>query len=332
MWEGVPPTLADDDRMTKMTPGAKAQFQIHVCVVLWGFTAIFGKLITLPALPLVWWRMLLVAGLLACVPRVWRALRLMSPGLIAAYAGIGAIIALHWLTFYASIKLANASVGATCLGLGAVFLAIVEPLIARRPFDRRELLLGVAVVPGVALVVGGVPEGMRLGIAVGVVSAFLVAIFSALNKRLVDRGEPLAVTALELGAGALLLTFLAPLVPHEGAAFLLPDARNAVYLTILAVVCTIIPFTLSLVALRHLSAFGAQLAINLEPVYVIVIAILLFGEQRELTASFYAGVAIILGSVVLYPWLRRRSRDGQGPNGSVPVPGVALAQEEMPAK
>ncbi len=288
-----------------MTQTSKAQLQIHFCVVLWGFTAIFGRLITLPALPLVWWRMLLVAVILALVPKVWREVRALPIGLIAAYAGIGALIALHWLAFYGSIKLSNASVGATCMGLGPAFLAICEPLLTRRRFDPRELLLGLAVIPGVVLVVGGVPVEMRTGIAVGVIAALLVAIFSALNKRLVGRGNPLAVTGIELGSGALLLTILAPLIPHEGPAFLLPGTRDALLLVTLAVVCTLLPFALSLVALRHLSAFGAQLAINLEPVYVILIAMVLFGEQRELSLSFYLGVAVILGSVVAYPLLRR---------------------------
>jgi len=289
-----------------MAPTTKAQIQIHACVLLWGFTAILGKLISLAALPLVWWRMLIVTAVLALVPRAWRAWRSMPPRLVAAYAGIGAIVALHWLTFYGAIKLANASVAATCMALGPVFLAVVEPPIARRRFDPRELVLGMAVVPGVALVMGGVPAGMRLGIAVGAISAFLVAIFGALNKRLVEHADPLAVTGIELGAGAALLTVIAPLVPHAGPAFPLPDARDAALLAALALGCTLLPFTLSLVALRHLSAFGAQLAINLEPVYAILIATAFLGEHRELEPGFYVGVAIILGAVLAYPRLIHR--------------------------
>src|SRR3546814_7757028 len=113
-----------------MTPAAKAQWQIHLCVVLWGFTAILGKLITLPALPLVWWRMLLVTVALALLPRVWRALRAMPPRLLLAYAGIGGLVALHWLTFYGAIKLYNASVGATCIALGTPMTPLLEPSLA----------------------------------------------------------------------------------------------------------------------------------------------------------------------------------------------------------
>lgn len=296
-----------------MTPVAKAQWQIHLCVVLWGFTAILGKLITLPALPLVWWRMLLVTAALALLPRVWRGLRALPPHLIAAYAGIGALVALHWLTFYGSIKLSNASVGATCIALGTPMTALLEPWLARRPFSWRDVLLGIAVLPGVALVVGGVPAGMHLGIAVGALSALLVALFGSLNKRFVEHGDALTVTALELGSGTLLLTLCVPLMPFvfpafAGDVFALPDLHDFSLLLALSMACTLFPFALSLVALRHMSAFAAQLAVNLEPIYAILLAIVLLGEQRELSPQFYIGVAIILGAVLVHPLLTRRRR------------------------
>lgn len=289
-----------------MPPLRRARLQIHFCVLLWGFTAILGKLITLPALPLVWWRMLLVTATLLLLPRVWHGLRAMPMRLRLAYAGIGMLVSLHWLTFYAAIKLANASVGATCIALGPVFLAFVEPWLAKRKFDSRELLIGVAVVPGVAMVVGGVPHGMRLGIAVGVLSALFVALFGSLNKRFVEHGDPLTVTCIELGTGAIFLTVLAPLLPHTGAAFVLPDRHDALLLLALAFGCTLLPFALALVALRHMSAFGTQMVTNLEPVYAIVLAIALLGEQRQLDGWFYAGVAVILAAVFAHPLLSRR--------------------------
>jgi drug/metabolite transporter (DMT)-like permease len=299
-----------------LPPAARAQLQIHFCVLLWGFTAILGKLITLAALPLVGWRMLLVVAALALLPRTWRGLRSMSPRLALAYAGIGVLVALHWLTFYGAIKLANASVGATCIALATPFTALIEPKLAGRRFSMRELLLGIAVLPGVALVVGGVPVAMRLGIAVGTVSALLVAMFGSLNKRLVEHADPLAVTGLELGAGALALALLAPLMPFvfpalAASPFVLPDPRDGALLLILAVACTLLPFTLSLVALRHMSAFAAQLATNLEPVYAIVLAALLLGEQNELTATFYLGAAVIVGAVFAHPLILRPRRISQ---------------------
>jgi drug/metabolite transporter (DMT)-like permease len=296
-----------------MQAASKARLQIHFCVLLWGFTAILGKLITLPALPLVWWRMLLVIAALLLMPKVWRGLRAMPARLLLAYAGIGVLVSLHWLTFYASIKLSNASVGATCIALGPVFLAFVEPWIAKRRFDPRELVIGAAVVPGVMMVVGGVPHDMRLGIAVGVLSALFVALFGALNKRLVEHGDPLTVTCIELGTGALFLTALAPLLPHAGPAFMLPNPHDTLLLLVLSFGCTLLPFTLALVALRHMSAFGTQMVTNLEPVYAIVLAILLLGEQRQLDRWFYAGVVVILGAVFAHPLLNRRQRDTRQP-------------------
>ena len=280
----------------------RALWQIHLCVLLWGFTAILGKLITLPALPLVWWRMLIVVVALALVPRVWRGVRAMPVRTRWAYAGIGALVALHWLTFYGAIKLSNASVAATCIAFATPMTALVEPLLTRQRFQPRDLLLGLASLPGIWLVVGGVPAGMHAGIVAGVVSALFVALFGTLNKRMVDGGDPLTVTALELGAGTITLTLLAPVMPllvpaFAGPLLLVPTGMDAFWLVLLALACTLFPFALCLVALRHLSAFTAQLSVNLEPIYAIVLAAILFGEQQELGGKFYAGVAIILGVV-----------------------------------
>ena len=288
-----------------MTPQAKAQWQLHFCVVLWGFTAILGKLITLTALQLVWWRMLIVTAALLMLPKVWRELRAMPLRRLAAYAGIGVLVALHWLTFYSAVKLANASVAATCIALAPVFLAVIEPLVVGRKFDPRELLIGVAVVPGVALVVGGVPADMRLGVGVGVLSAALCATFGAFNKRMADRGGALTVTGIELGAGTLFLT-LVTLLWHGEGTFAIPDLHDAVLLLVLAIACTLLPFALALAVLRKLSAYTVQLATNLEPVYAIVLAVILLGEQHQLDAWFYIGVAVILGAVFMHPLLTRQ--------------------------
>ena len=288
-----------------MPPTRKALLQIHLCVVIWGFTAILGKLITLPAFALVWWRMFLVVAALVFIPAFWRGLRRMSLRTIGIFAGIGVVVALHWVSFYGAIKLANASVAATCMGVAPIIMSVVEPWITRKRFDPRELLIGIAAIPGVMLVVGGTPQGMRLGIAAGVLSAFLVAVFGSLNKRYVELGEPVAVTGLELAAGTAFLTLLAVMFGGDATSLPLPDARDAVLLVILALACTLFPFALSLVALRNLSAFSAQLAVSLEPVYAVFLAMLLLGEQRELGLQFYAGLAVILGSVFAHAVLKR---------------------------
>jgi drug/metabolite transporter (DMT)-like permease len=275
-------------------------------VLLWGFTAILGKLITLPALALVWWRMLLVTVALACFPRVWRALRGIPPRLALNFAGIGCLVALHWLAFYGSVKLANASVAATCMALAPVVTALIEPWLTGSRFERHNLLLGILVVPGVALVVGGIPRDMHLGFWVGVASAALAAVFNALNKRHLGHHDAAAVTWLELGAGFLLLALLGPLMAPSGSSIVLPDVRDGALLLVLAILCTLIPFVLALAALRHLSAFTTQLAVNLEPVYAIAIAILFLDEARQLDTAFFVGVAIVLAAVFGHAWLQLR--------------------------
>jgi drug/metabolite transporter (DMT)-like permease len=288
-----------------MPPPTRAWLQIHFCVILWGFTAILGKLITLPAATLVWWRMVMVSAALLLFRGFWLGLRELSGRQMATFAGIGVVVALHWLTFYQSVKLANASVAATCMALTPVFVAFVEPWIARRPFDARELLFGIAVIPGVALVVGGTPTGMRMGIAVGVLSAFLVAVFGSLNKRHIGESSALTVTGLEIGAGALMMTVLISLSLIGSGGFEIPQMSDAIYLLMLAIGCTLLPFALSLVALRHLSAFSSALAVNMEPVYAVLLAIVLLGEQRQLDLAFYAGVAVLLIVVFSHPLLVR---------------------------
>jgi drug/metabolite transporter (DMT)-like permease len=278
-------------------------------VLLWGFTAILGKLITLPTGALVVWRMGLVAALLALWPRVWRGIDAISRVRILQYAAIGVVIALHWLAFYGSIRLANASVAVGCVALGSVFAAIIEPLITGRPYERAELLLGLLVIPGMALLVGGVPLSMVLGVAVGVLSALLAALFATLNKRYATDDPPEAVTLIQMMAGALALALGASVVFGVEQTLRLPDATDLGWLLVLAIVCTLLPFMLWLQALRHVSAFTTQLTLNLEPVYAIVLAALLFHEYQQLTPSFYAGVALIIATVFLQPqltaWLQR---------------------------
>jgi len=293
-----------------MNPHRRALIQIHICVVLWGITAILGKLITLPALQLVWWRMLLVTAALACFPRVWRALAAIPLRLALTFAGIGCLVALHWLAFYGSVKLANASVAATTMALAPAVTALIEPALTGARFERHNLLLGILVIPGVALVVGGIPQAMHWGFWLGVVSAALAAVFNALNKRYLGNHDAMAVTWLELGAGFLLVAAIAPIVAPfaapDGRTLVLPDVHDGALLLVLAILCTLIPCVVALAALRHVSAFTAQLAINLEPVYAICIAVAFLGEARELDTAFFLGVAIVLAVVFGHGWLQMR--------------------------
>ena len=284
----------------------RALWQLHACVLLWGFTAILGKIITLPAMALVIWRMLIVIGCLALWPRVWRGLKAMPAPLQRTYAALGCVIALHWLSFYGAIKLANASVAVACLALGSVSAAIIEPLVFRRRHKLSELALGVLAIPGVVLLIGGVPLDMQLGVLVGVISAVLTATFAVLSKKFVSDADTASITFLEMIAGTMLLIIVAFFVSAEQWFAAPPSATDFGWLLVLALFCTLLPFLLWLSALHHISAFTTQLTLNLEPVYAIVLAALLFGEHRELTISFYVGVVVILATLLLQPVIQRR--------------------------
>ena len=281
---------------------------MQFCVLLWGFTAIIGKLITLHALPLVFWRVSIVALCLVFWRPVWRQVAGLSRRNWILCLLAGALVTLHWLCFYGSIKLANASVAATSIATAPAFLAIIEPLLTRRPFVWRDLLVALLSIPGVMLVVGGIPQAMWAGFALGALAAFLVAVFSIVNKRLVAEVSALGLTAIEMSIGAMLLGLLIPFWPWVGVEFVVPSADDLSWLLILSVGCTLVPFALSAVALRKLSAFSAQLAVNLEPVYAIILAAIFLGESEQLDWPFYVGVCVILSAVLFH------AKAGRTPN------------------
>lgn len=289
-----------------MRSTTRAHFLIHGAVFAWGFTGILGRLITLRTWPLVWWRLVIGAAALGVVPRVWRGLRRESLGIALAYMGIGALLALHFIAFYGAVKASDASVAATCLALAPAFVALLEPALAGARLDLRELLLGCAMVPGVALVVGGVPSRMQPGVGFGVAAAALVAVAAVFNKRLRGEGDSLGVAWLELLGGVALLTVVSACTSRPATRLELPSLRDVALLAVLAVACGVLPLAAYLAALRRLSAFEVQLTVNLEPVYTVVLAVPMLGEQHELGARFYVGVSMILGTLVVHALLRRR--------------------------
>lgn len=272
--------------------------QIHFCVLLWGFTAILGRLITLSTIPLVFWRVVIVTVCMLMWPAIWRQLPRIAPRDLGLAMLNGLVITMHWLCFYGAIKAANASVAATCLALSPVFLAIIEPLWRQRRFSPADLAIGAIALPGVALVVNGIPTGMYVGLGYGIMAALLVAVFGMISKSLSMRAPALPLTTVQIATGAVFLGLLIPFWPLLGSEFALPDRQDFVWLLILAILCTVVPFTLNMVALRRISAFSAQLALNLEPVYSIILATLLLGEANELNGPFYLGVALIVGGVL----------------------------------
>jgi drug/metabolite transporter (DMT)-like permease len=290
-----------------MSDKLRAYLYLHFCVFIWGFTAILGKLISLQALPLVWWRVLLsCAGLLLLIPKE-QVLSISRPRLRELF-GIGALVGIHWLCFYGAIKIANASVAVASMALTSFCAALIEPLLLRTRVKGYELALGIFVLPGVLLLVGHIDWTMRLGFAVGALGALLAAVFSTLNKKVLnhDPPPPLAMSFVELFAAVAVTSAALPFVlwQHPDTP-VLPVGKDWVWLLVLSGVCTLLPYYLTLQAMRHLSAFATNLTINLEPVYGVALAALIFREDRDLRPEFYWGVLIILLAVFSHPFLKK---------------------------
>ena len=290
-----------------MNSTQKAYIQLHVAVLFFGFTAILGneQFISLPAISTVWWRVLFTSMSLFFLIQFGKSLRNIPKKYIWQYIVIGVIVALHWICFFGSVKLANnSSLTLVCMATGSFFTALIEPLVLKTRFQKNELLLGLLVIPGMALVVGSVPYEMWMGILVGLISAFLASVFAVWNKMIINEARPMDITFLEMSSGWLFISLILPFVVQmdDSIAFW-PQGWDWIYLLILALGCTTFAYVLSLKALKYLSAFTSTLTINLEPVYGIIIAYFLLDEK--LSPGFYWGVLIILGAVFINPFLKK---------------------------
>ena len=258
-------------------------------------------MISLGGLPLVWYRMIVSVVTLVLVLALTRRLHQVGWNVVTQIAGCGVLMALHWVAFFASIQTANVSVGVACIATSCFFTTLFEPLINRTRVSWKEILISFISIAGVLLIFS-LDVRYRLGIALGLLSAALYSIFAILNVNVATRTGQDTPTMLlwELIGGALFLTFCVPLqarlLPAEP---ILPAGDDWIWLLLLGSVFTIVPFLFQLQALRKLSAFTVNLTYNLEPVYSIVLAALLFHETREVGWSFWLGLSLIILSVIL---------------------------------
>ena len=291
-----------------MNPVTKAYIQLHTAIFLFGFTAILGKLITLEEIELVWYRVLLTTVSLAVVPAIWRSIAHIPARARWQLAGIGVLVALHWVCFFGSIKAANVTVALSVLSTAALFTSLLEPLIYRTRLKWTELVLGLLIVPGMYLIFS-FGKGYTTGILLGLGAAVLGSLFSVLNRKMVARYDALPITLVELGSAWVFLSLVAvPLALMGKGGNFIPTPSDWLWLVILALLCTTLAYVLAMNALRYLTAFTSTLSINLEPLYGILMAIALFQEHKDLSPGFYAGAAIILSAVVVHTLLERRAR------------------------
>ncbi|MEP6597736.1 MAG: DMT family transporter [Ginsengibacter sp.] len=277
----------------------KAFIQLHIAVFLAGFTAILGKLITLNEELLVWYRMLITVVTLAMILYFKKQLKKLHFKITVTIFAVGAIVAFHWVCFYGSIKYSNISVSLTCLSAMGFFTSILEPLIKKRRIDLVEIIFGLVAIAGIYLIFDFYPQ-YKLGILFGIVSALLASIFPIFNKDLLKKFSAETVTLYEMTGGFLALTLVLPFyVKLFPAGYYWPSITDWLWLLVLAWLCTVVSFILQLNALKKISAFTSNLTYNLEPIYGIILAFIIFHENKFLSSGFYYGLGLIILAVVL---------------------------------
>ncbi len=288
-------------------PNVKLQnyLHLHFIVFVWGFTAILGELISIDALPLVWYRMLLASGFIYLFIYIKKISLIVTRKLFLILFLSGIIIALHWITFFAAIKVSNVSITLATLSTGAFFTSILEPIFYKRRIIWYEVVFGLLVITGLYIIFK-VEGDYSEGIIYALCSAFLSSVFSLINGKIAQQYNPSLISFYELlsGVGVITLYLLGiTFFGHEAEGFTVSffqlSTSDWLYMLILASVCTAYAFIGSVQVMKYLSPYTVMLTVNLEPVYGILLAVLIFGNSEKMSPQFYYGALIIIGTVIL---------------------------------
>lgn len=285
----------------------KYQVTLHIIIFIWGFTAILGKLIETDAFTLVWYRVLIAAlSLWVLLFFLRRDRKIQNKKDRWRTIGVGVIVALHWLTFYLSIKYSTASLTIICLATTTVHVAWLEPLVMKRKFLWSELIIGLVIFAGIYLIANqGTQENLFIGITLGLIAALLAAFFSVFNQRLVQTVSASKITLYEMFSATFIMTVFLALTDRINIAALSLSINDILLLLFLGIVCTSVAFLVTVEIQKLLGAFTVTLSINMEPIYTLGLAALILNEHRELSLSFYIGASVIVLAVFGNAFLKR---------------------------
>lgn len=276
-----------------------ALLKLNLAIFLWGFTGVLGRVITLNEGLLVWWRLLITVITVLILSLTNKSHSRIVWKEAFKVGSIGGVLALHWLCFYGSIKYANVSVALTCMSTTGLFTALLEPVFFKRRISLFEIGLGFMALAGIALIY---ISNLRFstGIYIGLAAALLVVLVSILNKSVVEGYEPKTMTRYQLTGAFVFLSLLMPFYNYLfPAPSLLPTHQDWLWLFILSLVCTVFTYGLYLDALKKVSAFTMNLTTTLEPVYGIVLAFLVYHENKDFGFTFYIGFILIIAAVLI---------------------------------
>ena len=290
-----------------MDSRAKNILLMHFVILIFGFTGILGKLITIEAIPLVFWRTLIGGGAIYVWLKVRRKVSRKSTADLLKMGGIGLLVAIHWITFFASIKISNVSVALTMLATSPMFIGFLEPLIFKRKIDWRELTVAGVVLVGVGTIFS-FDTTYHQGMILGIISAFFASLFATFNGVLIKTHDASNISLVELlSASAAIFILLFFTGEVNGDLFVL-SGQDWFWITILALVATSFAFIAFTSVMKVLTPFTTSVAINLEPIYSIILAVIIFGDEEIMGTRFYIGASIIICAVFLNTLLKRKSR------------------------
>jgi drug/metabolite transporter (DMT)-like permease len=285
----------------------KNYFHLHFLVFIAGFTAILGELISIDAIPLVWFRMLIATILMSIYIRYMGIKINISARYIIRFSIAGVIIALHWITFFGSIKAANVSIALSMFSTGAFFASFIEPIIFNRRVIWYEILFGIIVIIGVFIITQSEMKYLT-GIILGIISAFLSSLFAVINGKFLERNSATVISFYEFLGGVLFITIFIPIFGDGFTSeFFTLSGSDYGYLFILASICTAYAFIASVYIMNYVSPYTVILTYNLEPVYGIILALILFPESEKMSPQFYLG-AIVIITVVLFNGFIKNSK------------------------
>ena len=290
-----------------MNAATKSHIKLHLIVIILGFTAILGKLITLSAVDMIWYRMLIAFISLGIYIKYKKIPVNYSIGVILQMSGVGLIIAVHWITFFYSIKISNVSVALGCFASFTFFTSILEPVIFKRKFNWLELLIGVIIVIGLYIIFQ-FEFRYKVGIITSIIAALLAALFTVLNKKFIANYHPVSISFFEMASGFVWITIYMVLSGKFTSGFPLPTTNDWLWLFVLGIVCTSYAFVVLVEVMKVVSAYTVSLAINMEPIYGIILASLIFKESEYMSVGFYAGTIIIIIAVFMFPVLNRQTQ------------------------
>nr|WP_321451997.1 DMT family transporter [uncultured Carboxylicivirga sp.] len=283
----------------------KSHAKLHFVVLLYGFTAILGKLVSLPAPQLVWYRMFIAALVLGIFMRLKGIPFAIGKKNVIKIMGVGLIVAFHWITFFGAVKISNVSVTLGCMASTTLFASFLEPIIFRKKVKWIEVFIGIIIISGLYLIFQ-FELGYLKGILTALTSAFLAGLFTVLNKLFIDKHHPVTISFYEMSSGFAAITVFLALTGTFHKKMLVPTTMDVLFILILGVICTAYAFVAAVDVMKYLSAYTVVLAINMEPVYGILLAFTIFGQSEFMSAGFYVGTAIILLAVFLYPILTNK--------------------------